>query len=64
MRSMLAGPNHYKLDPNLEFQMSTSWLLLAGGFSDVRRGTPGGKLVSVKILCVAQNDDVEQLQEV
>jgi hypothetical protein len=56
-------PNHYKIDRNMTFDVDTV-IFASGGFSDVRRGTLGGQLVAVKVLRMALNSNVPDMQKV
>ena len=56
-------PNRYKINRNLTFDVDPV-AFASGGFSDVRRGTLGDKLVAVKVLRMAQDSNVVELQKV
>ena len=56
-------PNRYKIDRSLDFDVDPT-AFASGGFSDVRRGKLGDQLVAVKILRMAQDSNVVELQKV
>lgn len=56
-------PNHYKIDRSMTFDVDTV-IFASGGFSDVRKGRLGGQLVAVKVLRMALNSNVPDMQKV
>ena len=56
-------PNHYKVDRSLGYDVDPV-AFASGGFSDVRKGKLGGRVVAVKVLRMAEHSDVLELQKV